>query len=204
MMLILLQLIFSLFSGLVAVTHYEFQIERDEFIRKCNIYLLFLPMDDYHGKGKHLPKIRKFFNGEDMMIKHWSLIFEFDHRVIKVHAGMFQLIQSNYENDANLLFIGTGLQGSLMHPIFEDLEWNQRANATFLTALQTSPKMIQDLAMANELTLTRYDTVHNNCQEWVLELLRMMIPELPTLTKYINAALRSKYNELMQNIKYEL
>ena len=116
----------------------------------------------------------------------------------------FNSSNQTIKSDANLLFIGTGLQGSLMHPIFEDLEWNQRANATFLSALQTSPKMIQDLAMANELTLTRYDTVHNNCQEWVLELLRMMIPELPTLSKYIDAALRSKYNELMQNIKYEL
>ena len=118
------------------------------------------------------------------MVKHWLLIFEYENRVIQFQ-GM------------------PATQGHFFKPIIEDIEWNQRANSTYLTTIRTSPKKVMEHAMANELTLTKYDTFKNNCQDWILELLEMIVPDLPSLNKYKEATVSSKYKQFLKNLHQE-
>ena len=141
-------------------------------------------MEDYHGKGKHLSKVQKYFGGEDIMVKHWALIFEYNDRVIQYDSGPAML-------------------GSLLVPYVKEIEWNQRANSTYLATIQTSPKAAKEQAIASDLHLTEYDSFKNNCQDWVLELLRMLVPNLPSLAKYEEASIRSKYLQFVENLDQE-
>jgi hypothetical protein len=95
--------------------------------------------------------------------KHWAVIVEFDNRTIAYEITPFK--------DENCIYKIT--------PQWSNFQNNCRFNKMiFLGATYTSPAEIRDKADKNSNNGKKYNTISNNCQNWVKELLAAMDQKL--------------------------
>ena len=126
--------------------------ESDNDSRLCNIYLRAEPAR---------PKFMERYILISPSFKHWSVIFDFNDRIIQCHV--YNLAEGP-------------LIGGEMCP-----QWNAtvlKPKDYFLGQLIVSPKAMHQLASQHYLNGQEFHVTRRNCQVWALELLEKLDPQL--------------------------
>ena len=129
-----------------------FPDEPDNVSRQCNIYLRTEPAR---------PKFMERYILISPSFKHWSVIFDFNDRIIQCHV--YNLAEGP-------------LIGGEMCP-----QWNAtelKPKDYFLGQLTVSPKAMHQLASEHNLNGEEFHVTLRNCQVWALELLEKLDSQL--------------------------
>ena len=131
-----------------------FDQEYDEAERECKVGLNFQDLE--------ILKDNDVKDINSIHLKHWALLFNYGGRKIRYEM---------YGNESNDV-----------EPTWTDIGKKPKENIDFrvspLGSIRTSPKSVYDKAGNLAMNREKYRLLDQNCQNWVMDLLESLSPEL--------------------------